>query len=166
MGLVDLIAPGRRGERLRTKSFFKFARLGDRARDEGNWVVAAFYYEHALQCEPGRAAYWVQYGHALKEGGEFDRAESAYRRALELDPRGADNHLQLAHLLRRCGRHAEAINGYRMAAALASESEDIRRELADCAREAEAASPVPEAGGEPASRAPAPEVDLPAAAVY
>ena len=166
MGLVDLIARGRRGERLRKKTFFKFARLGDRARDQRNWVVAAFYYEHALQCEPHRAAYWVQYGHALKEGGELDRAESAYRRALELDPKGADNHLQLAHLLRRCGRYVEAINGYRMAAAFAPESEDIKRELADCGREAEAAAPVPEAAGEPALGAPAPAVDLPPAAVY
>jgi tetratricopeptide (TPR) repeat protein len=131
--------PGKRRdpERLKLKTFLKFARLGDRARDEGNWIIAARYYDQALKWNPHRVAYWIQYGHASKLCGDHARAEVAYRTALNLDPDNADGHLQLGHLLKLGGRLQEAIESYARAAELAPDLEYIRQELASCMRHAQ-----------------------------
>ena len=90
----------------------------DRARDAGDWELAARYYRAALGAMPDASAIWVQYGHALKETGHVGEAEEAYRRSLSLSPGAADTHLQLGHALKLQGRMDEAAASYLRAAAL------------------------------------------------
>ncbi len=98
--------------------------IADRARDAGQWELAAQLYRKALDRDPRNPPIWVQYGHALKESGElrdFDKlaqAELAYRRALLLDPTAADPHLQLGHVLKLQGKTEEAQAAYLRAFAL------------------------------------------------
>jgi glycosyltransferase involved in cell wall biosynthesis len=92
--------------------------LADRARDSGEWVVAAHYYREALDRNPSNPPIWVQYGHVLKQSGHVSEAESAYRQALELAPDAADTHLQLGHALKIQGRKDEAAASYLRALAL------------------------------------------------
>ena len=49
----------------------------DRARETGDWAVAARLYRTALDRYPRNAPIWVQYGHALKESGEPAEAETS-----------------------------------------------------------------------------------------
>jgi hypothetical protein len=102
---------------------------GDRARDRGEWAIAASRYEEALSVEPNRAPIWVQYGHALKEQGDLVRAEAAYKKSIELDDATADTHLQLGHVLKLQGRKPEAISAYLDALYRDPEFTEPRREL-------------------------------------
>jgi lipopolysaccharide biosynthesis protein len=92
--------------------------LADRARDTGQWEVAAEYYRGALQRKPENPPIWVQYGHVLKEAGHLAEAEKAYRTALVHDRRVADSHLQLGHVLKLLGKEEEARAAYLRALAL------------------------------------------------
>jgi tetratricopeptide (TPR) repeat protein len=89
--------------------------LADRARDAGQWELAARHYRKALNRNPRNSPIWVQYGHALKEIGQMAEAEGAYRRAIELDPSAADPHLQLGHVLKSQRKRNEAVAAYRRA---------------------------------------------------
>jgi tetratricopeptide (TPR) repeat protein len=80
----------------------------DRARDAGQWVVAARLYRKALDRNPRNPPIWVQYGHVLKESGNPAEAEKAYRRAISYDPANADSHLQLGHALKIQGKRGQA----------------------------------------------------------
>lgn len=86
--------------------------LADRARDAGDWALAARHYREALAKNPGDAAIWIQYGHALKEAGNVSEAERAYRQAIEIDGRNADGHLQLGHVLKMQDRRDDAAAAY------------------------------------------------------
>jgi tetratricopeptide (TPR) repeat protein len=86
--------------------------LADRARDAGQWELAARHYRKALNRNPRNSPIWVQYGHALKETGQMAEAEGAYRKATELDPNAADPHLQLGHALKLQRRKNEAVAAY------------------------------------------------------
>src|ERR1700680_5019553 len=86
--------------------------LADRARDTGQWEVAAEYYRDALQRKPENPPIWVQYGHVLKESGHLAEAEKAYRTAVAYDRRSADSHLQLGHVLKIQGKKKEALGAY------------------------------------------------------
>ena len=90
----------------------------DRARNAGQWPLAARYYRQALSEEPELPAVWVQYGHVLKELGDLAAAVAAYRESLRLDPEHADTHLQLGHALRLQGEIEGAEAAYLSAAAL------------------------------------------------
>jgi tetratricopeptide (TPR) repeat protein len=92
--------------------------LADRARDAGDWALAARHYREALARDSGNPAIWVQYGHALKESGNVADAEKAYRKSLEIDGRIADTHLQLGHVLKMQGRKDDAASAYFRALAL------------------------------------------------
>jgi tetratricopeptide (TPR) repeat protein len=109
--------------------------LADRARDAGDWTLAARHYREALARDPAQPAIWVQYGHALKEGGNLADAEKAYRKALELDGRLADAHLQLGHLLKTQGRKDDAAECYFRALALDSAAPPAALELLTLCRE-------------------------------
>ena len=106
-----------------------------RARDAGQWELAAELYRKALQRNPRNAPIWVQYGHALKESGELrdpdklTQAEVAYRTALSLNPGAADTHLQLGHVLKLQGKTKEARAAYLRAFALDPSSPFARQEL-------------------------------------
>jgi tetratricopeptide (TPR) repeat protein len=90
----------------------------DRARDAGQWNLAAQLYHEALDKNPHNPPIWVQYGHALKESGDLRapdklaQAETAYRWALSLDPSAADPHLHLGHVLKLQGKTHEAEASY------------------------------------------------------
>src|SRR4051794_15404935 len=73
----------------------------------GRWDAAARYYEKCLHASHDFAPVWVQYGHALKEGGDDGGAERAYRIALQLAP-NPETHLHLGHILlaRACNNEA------------------------------------------------------------
>jgi hypothetical protein len=104
--------------RLRLRTRFSPITLADRARDTGQWEVAARYYRRALDRNPCNSPIWVQYGHVKKEAGQLGHAEEAYRKAIELDPNAADSYAQLGHVLRMQGRGDEAADTYRKALAL------------------------------------------------
>ena len=95
----------------------KFLRA-DRARDAGQWELAARHYREALRILPKGPGIWVQYGHALKENGKIAEAEKAYREALRLNPHSADAHLQVGHVLKLQERIAEARTAYLRSALL------------------------------------------------
>jgi hypothetical protein len=103
----------------------------DRARNAGQWPLAARYYRQALSEEPELPAIWVQYGHVLKESGDVAAAVAAYQESLRRDPEHADTHLQLGHALRLQGEVEAAEAAYLHAAAL-----DPRLDLAIAALEA------------------------------
>jgi tetratricopeptide (TPR) repeat protein/SAM-dependent methyltransferase len=103
--------------------------LADRARDAGQWELAAQHYLEALSRNPRNSPIWVQYGHVLKEAGKLSEAENAYRRAIELDPDSADSHLQLGHTLKLQGKGNEAAEKYLQASVLDPSLEDAAREL-------------------------------------
>jgi SAM-dependent methyltransferase len=98
--------------------------LADRARDAGEWELAARLYREALDRDPDNSPIWVQYGHALKESGKLQdpdklaQAEFAYRRAVSLDPSSADPYLQLGHVLKLRGKAEQAQAAYLRAFAL------------------------------------------------
>jgi TPR repeat len=89
--------------------------LADRARDAGQWKLAARQYRKVLNRNPRNSPIWVQYGHALKQTGHLAEAEKAYREAIVLDPNAADPHLQLGHVLKLQRRRAEAAAAYHRA---------------------------------------------------
>ncbi|HEY3909200.1 MAG TPA: tetratricopeptide repeat protein [Stellaceae bacterium] len=91
----------------------------NRARNAGEWDDAARHYREVLQAWPNAPAIWVQYGHALKEGGRLAEAEQAYRQSVGLSPDTADTYLQLGHLLNLQGRRGEAVEAYLRSARLA-----------------------------------------------
>jgi tetratricopeptide (TPR) repeat protein len=112
--------------------------LADRARDAADWALAARHYREALTREPGNPAIWVQYGHALKEGGNVAEAEKAYRKSIELDGRIADTHLQLGHALKMQGRRDDAAAAYFRAVALDPASPAVYELIALCWQSREA----------------------------
>jgi tetratricopeptide (TPR) repeat protein len=71
--------------------------LADRARDAGQWSVAARLYRKALDRNPRNPPIWVQYGQVMKEWGNVAEAGRAYRKEIELDPNAADSHRKLGH---------------------------------------------------------------------
>src|SRR5438105_1443668 len=112
VGIVDLPRLGLKRLKL------GLVALANRARDAGQWEIAAQLYRKALDRNPRNAAIWVQYGHALKESGELRdpdklaQGEIAYRRALSLDPGVADTYVQLGHILKLQGKTEEAQAAY------------------------------------------------------
>src|SRR5438067_2371216 len=95
-----------------------FISRADRARDAGQWEIAAELYRKALDRNPNNPPIWVQYGHALKESGNLAEAERAYRAAIAREPTAADSHLQLGHVLKLQGKQEEAEPAYLRAFAL------------------------------------------------
>jgi len=106
----------------------------DRARQAGQWQLAAGLYRMALDRNPRNPPIWIQYGHALKESGSRAEAEMAYRTAIGYQPENADAHLQLGHVLKLQGKIAEARAAYRRALELNSSLTDPARELNQLAR--------------------------------
>jgi glycosyltransferase involved in cell wall biosynthesis len=107
-----IVAPGgHHPGLLRDYARKRAVRRANRARDAHDWIGAARYYRLALDYRPERSGIWVQYGHALKESGNFSAAEAAYRHALSLAPT-ADSHLQLGHVLKMQGHLRAAASAY------------------------------------------------------
>jgi hypothetical protein len=113
----------------------------DRAREAGQWQIAADLYHIALARNPRNPPIWVQYGHALKECGDLAQAEDAYRNAIAYGPDDADPHLQLGHVLKLQGKTEGAEAAYQRALALDRSLQHAVIELAALARAKE--RPVP-----------------------
>ena len=103
--------------------------LADRARDAGQWELAAGYYRTALLRSPQKSPIWVQYGHVLKESGQLPQAERAYRTAIAYDRHIADGYLHLGHVLKLQGKKEEAQAAYLRAFALHPSVDDASLEL-------------------------------------
>src|SRR5258707_857337 len=84
----------------------------DRAREAGEWQLAAGLYRTALERTPNRPPIWIHYGHALKESGNPAEGERAYRAAISYAPGVADTHLELGHALKLQGKTEEAQAAY------------------------------------------------------
>lgn len=76
------------------------AREAKSARD---WPRARDAYAAYVAAKPRKASAWKQYGHMLKENGEFDAARAVYFRSLALSPSDVDTCLHLGHLLKNTG---------------------------------------------------------------
>lgn len=94
-----------------------------------DWAEAAHYYQRVLKAVPDAHRAWIQLGHALKENGEFDRAEAAYRTAVIKAPGAVEGYRELAFFLRRVGRPGEAQLLAAAGLVVAPNAEDLRREL-------------------------------------
>ncbi|HEY4472805.1 MAG TPA: tetratricopeptide repeat protein, partial [Stellaceae bacterium] len=101
----------------------------DRAREAGQWELAAGLYGVALDRTPRNPPIWIQYGHALKETGDCNAAEAAYRNAIAYRPDDPDAYLQLGHVLKLQGKIAEARAAYQRALVLDASCADASREL-------------------------------------
>jgi cytochrome c-type biogenesis protein CcmH/NrfG len=84
----------------------------NRARDAGQWELAARFFADELDRDPYTAAIWVQFGHALKEAGRISEAETAYRNAVSLGGEALDTLLALGHALTLQDKRAEAAQIY------------------------------------------------------
>jgi tetratricopeptide (TPR) repeat protein len=84
----------------------------NRARDAGQWELAARFFGDELDRDPYAAAIWVQFGHALKEAGRISEAETAYRNAVSLGEEALDTLLALGHALTLQDKRAEAAQIY------------------------------------------------------
>jgi len=92
--------------------------LADRARDSGEWAVAAHYYRMALARNPNRPEIWIQYGHVLKEANRLSSAEEAYRQAIAGAPALAEPYRYLGDVLRAQRKQDDAAAAYLQAQAL------------------------------------------------
>jgi ADP-heptose:LPS heptosyltransferase len=106
----------------------------DAARDNKEYMKAAFFYEEVLSQAPDDAAIHVQCGHMFKEAGELYRAEQHYNKARVLMPNDPDLALQLGHFYKVAGRLEEAELSYRRAAELMPGAAEPVEELAGLAR--------------------------------
>lgn len=107
----------------------KLIRLADRNRDEREWNTARQLYAEALSLDRSLAHIWVQYGHALKEGGGLSEALSAYHTALKLQDDNADTALQIGHCVKLMGNTNEAITWYLRALELDAREINAEKEL-------------------------------------
>ncbi|MCY1669398.1 tetratricopeptide repeat protein [Rhizobium sp. SL86] len=104
-------------------------RKADTARDARDWERAAYFYRRFLNYKANAAGIWIQYGHALKESGQYGAANAAYSKAVALEPGNSDAHLQLGHLLKIMGRMELAQESYERSHSI-DHNEDADRELA------------------------------------
>lgn len=110
------------------KKFNDLVAKADMARDAMQWADAARLYDSALKVRPSNSAIWVQYGHAVKESGDYDGAERAYLRAIEIEPL-ADTYLQLGHLYKLSKRTQLAEENYLKALDVDASLADAQDEL-------------------------------------
>jgi ADP-heptose:LPS heptosyltransferase/Tfp pilus assembly protein PilF len=107
----------------------------DAARDNREYIKAAFFYEKALRYVPDHAGLHVQCGHMFKEAGELDQAEQHYDKARVLMPNDPDLALQFGHFYKVAGRLGEAERSYRRAAELMPGAPEPSDELAGLLRD-------------------------------
>jgi len=100
---------------VRKRAFRDLAKQGNQARDARNWLAAVEFYGAALKLNPSALGLTVQFGHALKETGQFDAAYDAYCSVLAKTPRDDDLHLQIGHLEKLRGHVSAALSHYKKA---------------------------------------------------
>jgi tetratricopeptide (TPR) repeat protein len=85
-------------------------RLGNLAQkelppDQISLVIAE--YEKAVSLSPSDYRFWMDFGGALEQAGEFDKAEKSLREAVKLAPSYAYPHWYLGNLMLRTDRYTE-----------------------------------------------------------
>ena len=93
-------------------------RLGNIAQtelppDKIGVVVAE--YEKAVSLSPNDYRLWMEFGGALEQAGDFDKAEKALREAVKLAPSYAQPRWHLGNLLVRTDRYDEGFAQFRLA---------------------------------------------------
>ena len=81
--------------------------------DQISLVVAE--YEKAVSLSPNDYRLWMEFGGALEQAGDFDKAEKALREAVKLAPSYAYPHWHLGNLLLRTDRYTEGFAELRRA---------------------------------------------------
>ncbi len=82
--------------------------LGAEALRAGRNDAALGWLRKAIAIDPDLGRAWVNYGVALRRGGDLAGAEAAYRKSLEVEPTEISAYQNLAALLRLRGADAEA----------------------------------------------------------
>jgi tetratricopeptide (TPR) repeat protein len=72
-------------------------------------------YEKAVSLSPNDYRLWMDFGSALEQAGDFDKAEKAIREAVKLAPSYAYPHWHLGNLLLRTDRYADGFAELRRA---------------------------------------------------
>jgi Flp pilus assembly protein TadD len=72
-------------------------------------------YEKAVSLSPNDYRFWMDFGSALEQAGEFDKAEKAMREAVKLAPSYAYPHWYLGNLLLRTDRYTEGFTELQIA---------------------------------------------------
>jgi Flp pilus assembly protein TadD len=72
-------------------------------------------YEKAVSLSPHDYRLWMEFGGALEQAGDFDKAEKALREAVKLAPSYAYPHWYLGNLLLRTDRYTEGFAELRLA---------------------------------------------------
>lgn len=94
-----------------------------------DWPAALRLRRKSVQRSPGSSSKWLQYGHALKECGFYEKARAAYLKAENL-AESAEIKLQRAHLEKLSGNIEAAYDLYVEAKARwQGESADVQREI-------------------------------------
>jgi tetratricopeptide (TPR) repeat protein len=83
--------------------FKSLIKLGDEARDGGDFDLGVSAYRRALKLYPDHQAYHVQLGHCLKEARRFEEAEVGYRDAIALGAPLDDVMEHLSFVMERSG---------------------------------------------------------------
>jgi tetratricopeptide (TPR) repeat protein len=115
-------------------SVARIVELADRARNQQRWHDAIQFYQAAIDGGAQNDALFVQLGHALKEAGEFARAQTAYHVFLDAHPDDPDINLQLGHLHNRQGDVSGALHWYKLALERGPDNADIAHHLESARR--------------------------------
>lgn len=87
--------------------------------------------QKAVTIDPELPGAWINYGVALRRGGDLVKAEEAYRKALEIDPQAVSAYQNLAALLRHQGKQREAEDLLALSGTLGSRNPFIYLSLGD-----------------------------------
>ncbi|NVE94578.1 glycosyltransferase family 4 protein [Altererythrobacter lutimaris] len=106
-------------------------RMGDSARDAGDWKGAAVHYTEAVKQDASLAHIWVQLGHALKEQDDLSFALRAYQEAIALDPEDTETLVHAAHAAKNLGKFEIAIEHFLAACHVGLDAPREEEELLD-----------------------------------
>lgn len=93
----------------------KYRTIGDKYRNDRQFLQAADSYVRHLRDHPDDFDIWVQAGNCLKEAKLYERAKESYQSAMKLRPRDADLYLQLGHLAKMMNDNILAAEHFRSA---------------------------------------------------
>lgn len=95
-----------------------------------NFAAAATGCEKLVQIHSDRFDHWYNFGVALHNSSQPEKAEQAYRRAIELRPDAVQAFVNLGVLLQDGGRLGEALEIFERALERAPDREDLRMQVA------------------------------------
>lgn len=90
-----------------------------------HWESNYSLFRRAATVAPGSALVFSNYGIALAERGELDKAMEQYRKAIDADPYYVQSYVNLGNTLKEIGRTREALSMYQRALELAPDLKDV-----------------------------------------